>query len=309
MGYYYYWGHREYAQALDQFTLALQGAPNDAEVAEAMGLILRRQGKFEQALASLKRAAALDPRSYSDMVEVGDTYLWMRAFPQAERELNRAVALAPDLPFARSFLALLYLNWQGSLEVPRRILREGLSRIDLGRLTGILPYHFSLIAADDPFQPEVARLTPSSFNGDTLTYFVFKANVYRYRGERNEAGAYDDSTRTEALAIIARKEDDAFTEAHLAVADAYLGRSKEAIEAGERAEAITPLSQDALAGQFGLWALARVYAVSGNTSAALDHLEPLLAMPSFLAAGQLRIDPAWAPLRGNPRFQRLLAGK
>ncbi len=47
----------------------------------------------------------------------------------------------------------------------------------------------------------------------------------------------------------------------------------------------------------------------GDTSAALNQLEALLAVPSPLSSARLRADPTWAPLRGNPRFERLVAGE
>ncbi len=166
-----------------------------------------------------------------------------------------------------------------------------------------------MIAADDAYQAEVARLTPAPFAGDTLNYFAFKASVYRYRGGRVKVRAYDDSTRVHALALIARHESDVFTHAALAVADGYLGRGKEAIEEGQRAVAIMAPSKDAIFGQVGPLALAEVYTVLGDTAAALDQLEALLAVPSPVSGGRLRADPIWAPLRGNPRFERLVAGK
>ena len=54
--------------------------------------------------------------------------------------------------------------------------------------------------------------------------------------------------------------------------------------------------------------LARIYTVVGEPDKAVDQLEALLKMPYFLSPGWLRIDPNFAPLRGNPRFQKLVAG-
>jgi len=311
MGYYHYWGHRDYAPALEEFTIAGQRDPNNAEVAAAIGFILRRQGKWDQAVASLKRATELDPRSYGDLEELGQTYIYLRAYPEAERVLNRALALGPDLPQAYGLLMRLYQNWEGSLDKPRRVLQQALSRMGFERAMGGAAGAStrSLIAADDAYQAEVARLTPAPFDGDTLEYFAFKAGVYRFRSERAKARAYDDSTRAEALAIIARHEDDVFTDATLAVADAFLGRGTEAIQAGQRAVAMLPLSKDAVYGFAGPLALAEVYTVLGDTNAAVDQLEALLAVPSPVSGARLRADPTWAPLRGNPRFERLVAGK
>lgn len=280
-----------------------------------VGLILRRQGKWEQAVASLTRATALDPRSYAYLADLGETYLVLRIYPEAERVLVRATALGPDWPFGYNLLMRLYLNWEGSLEKSRGVTRQALTRIGFARLFGVgyqeLGYRamYGQILADDAYQADVASFTPAAMNDDTLGYFAFKASVYRYRSDRVKTRAYDDSTRAAALALIARHQDDVFTHASLAVADAYLGRGKEAIEAGQRAVAIVPLSKNAFFGQAGPMALAEVYTAVGDTGAALDQLGALLAVPSFVSGAELRADPIWTPLRGNPRFERLVAGK
>jgi hypothetical protein len=52
----------------------------------------------------------------------------------------------------------------------------------------------------------------------------------------------------------------------------------------------------------------RIYLLVGEPEKALDQLEPLLKIPYLLSPGWLRIDPTFAPLKGNPRFERLVAG-
>jgi len=55
--------------------------------------------------------------------------------------------------------------------------------------------------------------------------------------------------------------------------------------------------------------LARIYLLVGEPEKALDQLEPLLKIPYYLSPDWLRSDPTFDPLRGNPRFERLLQGK
>jgi hypothetical protein len=89
---------------------------------------------------------------------------------------------------------------------------------------------------------------------------------------------------------------------------AYLGRKAEAIAEGERGAALLPISSDAYQGTYLQHQLARIYLLVGEREKALDHLEPLLKLPYYLSPGWLRIDPTFAPLKGNPRFERLIAG-
>jgi hypothetical protein len=90
---------------------------------------------------------------------------------------------------------------------------------------------------------------------------------------------------------------------------AYLGRKTEAVEEGERAVSLWPISRDAFQGAYIQHQLVRIHLAVGEPEKALDQLEPLLRMPYFLSPGWLRIDPTFTPLKGNPRFERLAAGK
>jgi len=51
-----------------------------------------------------------------------------------------------------------------------------------------------------------------------------------------------------------------------------------------------------------------IYVRVGEYETAIDRLALLLTIPSLISATILRIDPMWAPLRGNPRFERLVKG-
>jgi serine/threonine-protein kinase len=310
MGFYHYWGHRDYDRALAEFAITGRSQPNNADVAEAIGLVQRRQGKWPEAVASLKRAAELDPLSYTNLHELGATYAVMRDYPQAERVLDRDIALAPDLPRAYGEKMDLYLNWKGDLDKAGAVLREALSHMEFEKFVAENPADLTLrLAGDSAYRAGLAALSPAAFPANRLRYFSVKAGTYRLRGETARSRAYYDSLAVAARADLAERPDEALTHGILGVAEAYLGHRAQAIQEGRRAVELLPLSKDALYATIAEQRMAQIYMVVGEPDAAIEQLHAALAVPSDVSAVGLKADPTWAPLRGNPRFERLVAGK
>ncbi len=94
----------------------------------------------------------------------------------------------------------------------------------------------------------------------------------------------------------------------LGLAFAYLGRKADAVREGQRGVALSPIAENSLFGPYYQHQLARIYILVDEPEKALDQLEPLLRIPYYLSPGWLRIDPTFDPLRGNPRFERLVKG-
>jgi len=94
----------------------------------------------------------------------------------------------------------------------------------------------------------------------------------------------------------------------LGLAEAYRGHRYQAIQEGRRAVELLPLSKDALDGTFAIRELAEIYMAVGEANSAIDQLQGMIAVPSYASAAGIKADPTWAPLRGNPRFERLVAG-
>jgi tetratricopeptide (TPR) repeat protein len=164
-------------------------------------------------------------------------------------------------------------------------------------------------ALDDAQQQLLLRLPLSAYDGDRGTWGIVRAQTHYVRGDPAKARAYADSARVGLEETLRATPDDAQRQVVLGLALAYLGRKADAMKAGERAVALLSLSRDGYTGPYVQHQLARIYLLVGEPEKALDRLEPLLKIPYFLSPAWLRIDPNFEPLRGNPRFERLIAAR
>ena len=161
---------------------------------------------------------------------------------------------------------------------------------------------------DDAQQQHLLTLPPSAFDNDRGSWSIVRAQTYWLRKDPAKARVYADSAQLAFAEQLRATPDDGQRHVIRGLALAYLGRKAEAIAEGERGVALVPVSRDALLGSYIQHQLVRIYLLLGEPEKALDQLEPLLKIPCYLSPGWLKIDPTFAPLRGNPRFERLVNG-
>lgn len=314
LGYYYYWGHLDYEPALEQFALAQQSHLNSSDLFHLIAAVQRRQGKMEQAVANFKQAAELDPRSAHMAVDIGSTYYRMRRFSEAERYLDRAISLGPEVPAYYGSKASLYLSWNADKERARQVIEDASAKIDPAQIlvhvgTAFDRFRPLLRILGGDYQEELSRLTLASSELDTAQYFLVRAEGAAWTQQSRLARAYYDSAAT-ILETRARLRPDA-AGPHIDLAHVYagLGRFAEAVREGEKALQLLPVTKDARDGPQIVADLAEIYAMAGQHDAAIDRLESVLSVPYYMSAALLRVDPIWDPLRDHPRFQQLLEGE
>ena len=129
------------------------------------------------------------------------------------------------------------------------------------------------------------------------------------RGKGDAAGAREafGRARTAIETQLSQRSDDPILLANLGLIDAGLSRKEEAVRGGRRAVELRPLAVDADDGAILLNTLAMIYAWAGDTNAAMDQLLFMAKTPGGPAYGQLKYDPAWDAVRGDPRFNAMLA--
>ncbi len=286
----------------------LKRYPDNAQLIGAVSVDERRLGHWEDALAHAQRAAKLDPVSPIANRQLASTLIRMHRFSEATIVARQGLQLAPNNLGMISRVTLLHLA-QGDLPAARAVLRAAQASVDTTRLIVYFATTGDLFwVLTDAQQQKLLSLTPTAYDDDRARWAIRRAEVYGLRGDAALARAYGDTAQQVYQQQINSSPDDFERRMLYALALAYAGHKDDAIREGERGAVQMPMSRNAELAPYAQHVLARVYMMVGEPDRALDHLEPLLTVPYFLTPAWLRIDPTWAPLRGNARFERLAQG-
>jgi tetratricopeptide (TPR) repeat protein len=284
--------------------------PADPEALGASAALLRGRGQWDSAQAQLQRAADLDPRSAVLLSSLADNLIRLHRLPEARISAERAMQLAPANVQIIQNRILVELA-AGDLAAAQAVYRRA-TAASAANAAALPPYmagwndlYWLLPDAD---QQLVLRLAPSAFDDDRLTWALSLTEIESLRGDQARTRVYADSARLAALDELKAAPDDGQLHGLYGVVLAYLGRKTEAIAEGQRGVALWPVSRDGVNGPYMVLQLVRIYVLTGERERALDGIEALQKMHYFITPGWLRIDPTFAGLRGDPRFERMTSG-
>jgi serine/threonine protein kinase/tetratricopeptide (TPR) repeat protein len=316
MGYYYYYGSRDYSHALDEFEVAKRREPNNTDVLQAMGYVQRRQGNWDESYRNLRRAFELDPTS-SDLVgAVIETALHMRLFREADLYIEKGLAFAPDFPPFHMYKALRLMLHPGDLDAAIAIMAE-VEKNYGGTIAAGYQMNLELLAGQ--FDKVLGRLTSLEASsklfaeGDSANYYLIKGLTYDLKTgletQSELATTYYDSARVVLEHQLGSRSDDPQVHSALGLAWAGLRNREQAYLHSDRAVELMPLSKDALAGADMLQNKAGVRALFGDADEAIDILEHLLNIPAMLTPASIDMQPFFIPLHSHPRYKRLIQDK
>jgi TolB-like protein/predicted Zn-dependent protease len=306
---FYYHGFRDYDRARAELDIARRTLPNNPEVAEITGFIDRREGRWAQAASNLERALALDPRNYFTVQQTALVYGMLHRFDDQGRLLERALAIVPGDPGTRVAYATLAIDARADVKP----YQETLAAL-VAEDPSVAP------DLDDPFYSlcertpaSAARVLASYPQEGAATYGMLYPHAYwegvvaRWEGQETHATASFERARSDVAKVVADQPNLAIARSLLGMLDAGLGRKEAAIQEGRRACELIPVGKDAVDGPFLATNLAQILAWTGEKAAAIDQIAEVERLPNALTYGLLKLHPVWDPLRGDPRFEALVA--
>ena len=311
---YLYYGLRDYAGALAELEIARQALPNDPRLFELTGYILRRRGQQEEGLRNLQRAVELDPRNFYTLQQIALSYQFLGRYAEAIAALDRASAIMPDNVETRANRGLWYMCWKGDTRPLQQTIDAILAQGSGAIVSAADIWFFCALAERDPAAAERALVAL----GDNQCWNEGAIILSHSFGEGLLARMTKDEARARTAFEAARARQEKLVQAQpdygpplcvLGLIDAALGRKDLALDEGRRAIALTPVEKDVNNGSRVLQYFAITAAWAGDKELALQQLEAGLRAPQasvMLSYGALKLLPFWDPLRGDPRFEKIV---
>jgi serine/threonine protein kinase/tetratricopeptide (TPR) repeat protein len=308
---YAYHAFRDYDRARAELAAARPLLPNNADVDFMTGAIDRRQGRWEGARQHLDRAVELDPRNLRFLGDAAELYQGLRRYRDAIRLNERILEIAPHDYFTQMPIAQMRTDEAGDF----RPLRTKLSAIlaeeptASGRIAPGL-YYCALFERDAAATARAIAAIPP--DGLPVVDFSFPREWYvglaaRSFGDTVGANAAFSAGHALTEKLVRSQPDYAPAWSLLGMIDAGLGRKEEAMREGRRACELLPLARDAWIAPGLISNLALIYAWTGENDLALEQLAISARIPNGVTYGDLKLNPQWDSLRGDPRFEKIVA--
>ncbi len=309
-----YWGHGDYDAARQELIAARRVLPNESRIPLLTGYIDRRQGRWEKSLEEMKQALELDPRNFSILQQISLTYEGLRRYKDMAATLDHVLAIAPKDITSRVKRAWVDLEWRSDPK-PLHTAIEMILAEDPNAAPVFVDQWLALALRErDPVAAERALAAMPAGGGGCYHETIPFPNswceglVARLRGDDPAARAAFTNARKELQQMVRDQPDYAAALCALGVVDAALGNKEDAIREGQRAVELMPVSKSAIEGPMLIQYLAVIYAWTGDKDRAIERLNERAKFPvAGLSYGHLRLNPIWDPLRGDPRFDKIIA--
>jgi tetratricopeptide (TPR) repeat protein len=306
IGDYYNWAFRDKEQAMEHWSIAEEGLPNNAELLMARAMVRLAEGRMEESIEGLEKAAQLSPKDVSAFSDLAWAYMWAHRFPESIAAAERAIELAPDQNWPYLYRAISYFAWKG----PRPEGRAALASVDhsYGWYSWGM-YNLEVAEGNWDAAFELVDTLPDGWSilkMEVAPKELFEAFMHQYLGDAALATKkYKVAVSRLEKAVAAHPEDARYHSA-LGMALAGIGEKERAVRMGMKATELLSYTKDAGYGINPIYDLAVTYTLLGDFDKAFEQVEFNLSHPGYFTVTWMENDIRYAPLKKDPRYAELL---
>ena len=309
-----YNGYLDYDGALAELEIARRSLPNNPRIFAVTGYIQRRQGRLEESMRNFERAIELDPRSLNTLGNIADSYGMARRYAEQKSTLDRMLTIAPNDLEAKAARAFVEVDWKADTGPSHQVINEirTTNPAAMPQLAGLSL--LCALAERDVAAAKDALLASGEFplgrQAVNFTRPFVEGVIARMTNDEHNAQLAFTAARAKQEKTVQAEPNYGPAWCVLGVIDAALGQKEDALREGRHAVELLPVEKDPINGMVMIKYLAMIAAWVGEKDLACEQLATAVRCPtsgSDLSYGELKLMPWWDPLRGDPRFEKIVA--
>jgi TolB-like protein/Flp pilus assembly protein TadD len=307
-----YRGYLNYDGALAELNIARKTLPNDPRIFELSGFIEKhRLGNNEEAVRNFERALVLDPRNLYPLQQIVITYGLLRRYSEQTAAVDRCLAIRPNDAASRVAKARIQLEWKADANPLHRVLESIRAENPAAAVLFADNWFICALAERNASAAKEAldALSENTFGDDGMQFSrsFGEGLIARMTNDGEKAQAAFSAARAAQEKRVQEQPNYGPAVAVLGLIDAALGRKEEALREGRHALELLPIQKDSIDGMHMIENFAIIAAWVGESDLACEQLTTATRLPGYLSYGQLKLLPYWDPLRGDPRFDKIVA--
>jgi tetratricopeptide (TPR) repeat protein len=265
-------------------------------------------------MRNFERAIELDPRSLNTLGNIADSYGGARRYAEQKSTLDRMLTIAPNDVEAKAARVFVEVDWKADTGPSHQLINE-IRTTNPAAMAQLAGYRLLCALAErDVAAAKDALLASGEFplgrQAVNFTRPFVEGVIARMTNDEHNAQLAFTAARAKQEKTVEAEPNYGPAWCVLGVIDAALGQKEDALREARHAVELLPVEKDPINGMVMIKYLAMIAAWVGEKDLACEQLATAVRYPTSgleLSYGELKLMPWWDPLRGDPRFEKIVA--